>query len=248
MTASKFFSDAAVVFQIQMLKTRTWAPFYILTVFVVPVGTLFFAKAMIPPGAEEAVGTRLVTGSVVFGLGLMTINNLAQLMLYERFSLMLKLMVTSPISRFAYALGVVAFSLLQGMLAAGMILIFAPVIAGVEIQLDWRLVPVLMLTAVSLTGVGMVIATRSPTQEIGGMFANLFGIMVTLLSPVYYPLERLPDWMQPLARFSPYTHAASAVDAILSGTGTIGMNAVWLGAITLAGIAIGTLGLRWREE
>ena len=127
----KFLSDAGVVYEIQMLKTRAWLPFYILSVLIVPIGTLYFAKALIPPGAEGAVGTRLVTGSLVFGIGLMTVNNLAQLMLYERFALMLKLMITSPISRFSYALGVTAFSLTQGMLTAGVLLTFAPLVVGV---------------------------------------------------------------------------------------------------------------------
>ncbi|MBI5289620.1 MAG: ABC transporter permease [Chloroflexi bacterium] len=245
---AKFLSDAGVVFQIQMLKTRTWAPFYILSVLIVPVGTLYFAKALIPPGAEDAVGTRLVTGSLVFGIGLMTVNNLAQLMLFERFALMLKLMITSPISRYSYALGIVGFSLVQGMLTAAVLLACAPLVVGVDVHLDWRLVPILMLTAVSLTGIGIIIATWCPSQEIGGMLANTVGIMVTLLSPVYYPMERLPDWLRAVVHLSPYTYAGSAVDALLSGSGDVGANALWLTMITLGGVTIGTLGLRWREN
>jgi ABC-type polysaccharide/polyol phosphate export permease len=244
----KFLSDAAVVYQIQMLKTRSWLPFYILSVLIVPVGTLYFAKALIPPGAEDLVGTRLVTGSLVFGIGLMTVNNLAQLMLYERFALMLKLMITAPISRVSYALGVTGFSLTQGLIAAAVLLALTPTVVGVDVHLDWRLVPVLVLTSLSLTGVGIIIATYCPSQEIGGMLANTFGIMVTILSPVYYPLSRLPEWLRVVVRFSPYTYAGSAVDAILSGRGEVGANALYLAAITLVGVTAGSLGMRWRER
>ncbi len=244
----KFLSDALVVYQIQMLKTRSWLPGYILTVLIVPIGTLYFAKALIPPGTEDAVGTRLVTGSLVFGIGLMTVNNLAQLMLFERFALMLKLMVTSPISRFSYALGVTAFSLSQGLITAGVLLALAPTLVGVDVHLDWRLIPVLVLTSLSLTGVGIIIATWCPSQEIGGMLANTFGIMVTILSPVYYPLSRLPDWLQVVVHFSPYTYAGSAVDAILSGSGGAEMDALYLAGITLVGVTAGSLGMRWRER
>jgi ABC-2 type transport system permease protein len=244
----KFLSDILVVYQIQMLKTRSWLPFYVLSVLIVPVGTLYFAKALIPPGAEEAVGTRLVTGSLVFGIGLMTVNNLAQLMLYERFALMLKLMVTSPISRVSYALGVTAFSVTQGMITAAVLLALTPAAVGVDVHLDWRLAPVLVLTSLSLTGVGIIIATWCPSQEIGGMLANTVGIMVTILSPVYYPIERLPDWLRVVVHFSPYTYAGSAVDAILSGSGDAGPDALYLAAITAVGVTAGTLGMRWRER
>lgn len=247
MSLAKFANDAFVIFEVQMLKMRSWWPFYVITAIVIPIGTLYFAKWLVPPGAEDLVGTRLMTGSLVFAIGLMTVNNLAQIMLFERFNFTLKLVVTSPVHPLSYALGVVGFSLVQGMLTAAAVLSFSPAV-GVDIHVGWELIPVLVLTSLSLTGVGLIIATWSPAPEIGNVFANLFGIMVTLLSPVYFPPERLPDWLQWVTRFSPYTHAGTALDAILSGDGGLGRSTVYLAAITAGGLAAGILGLRWRES
>jgi ABC-2 type transport system permease protein len=243
----KFTSDALVIFEIETLKARAWWPFYLLSVVMFPIGTLYFAKWLIPPGAEALVGTRLMTGSLVFALGLMTVNNLAQIMLWERFNSTLKLVITSPVHPLSYALGVISLSLVQGMITAAAVLSFSPVV-GIDIELDWWLIPVLMLTSLSLTGLGVIIATWSPSMEMGNVMANMVGIMVTLLSPVYFPIERLPHWLRWVVRFSPYTHAGEAVDRILSGRGGFGREVVYLAAITAAGLVIGVAGLRWREN
>jgi ABC-type multidrug transport system permease subunit len=243
----KFMSDALVIFEIESLKARAWWPFYLLSVVMFPIGTLYFAKWLIPPGAGDLVGTRLMTGSLVFALGMMTVNNLAQVMLWERFNSTLKLVITSPVHPLSYALGIIAFSLVQGMITAAVVLSFAPVV-NIDIHLDWWLIPVLLLTSLSLTGLGVVIATWSPSQEMGNVLANTVGIMVTIVSPVYFPIERMPVWLRWVVRFSPYTHAGEAVDRILSGRGGFGMETFYLAAITAVGLAVGMTGLRWRER
>lgn len=242
----KFLSDTLVILEIQLLKLRAWWPLYVVIIIVFPIGTLYFAKWLIPPSAEGLVGTRLMTGSLVFALGLMTVNNLAQVMLTERFNNTLKLVITSPVSPLSYAAGVVTFSLLLGMVTAGAVLSFSPVV-GIDIHLSWSLVPVLALTSLSLTGMGVVIATWAPTAEVGNLLANVAGIIVTMLSPVYFPIERLPHWLRWVARFSPYTHAGAAIDGILSGRGGYGHEVLYLALITTAGLGIGVAGLRWRE-
>lgn len=243
----KFVSDTLIIFQIEMLKVRSWWWIYMMSIVMFPIGTLYFAKWLVPAGAEDAVGTRLMTGSLVFALGLMTVNNLAQVMLWERFNSSLKLIITSPVHPLSYALGVVLFSAFQGMLTAAAVLSFSPVV-GIDIHLSWWLAPVLLLTSVSLTGMGVVIATWSPSMQVGNLLANMVGIMVTMLSPVYFPIERLPHWLRWVVRFSPYTHAGAAVDGILSGRGGYGREVVYLALITAAGLAIGVKGLRWREN
>ena len=243
----KAVSDALVVFEIETLKIRAWWPAYILVAIVIPIGMLYFAKWLVPPGAEDQVGTRLMTGSLVFAIGLTTVNNLSQVMLTERFNSTLKLIVTSPVHPLSYAAGAVGFSMALGVVTAVAVLSFSPVV-GIDVHLHWWLAPVLVLTSLSLTGMGLIIATWSPALEIGNLFANLFGILVTLLSPVYFPIERLPEWMQWVARASPYTYAAASVDTILSGDGTFSADIVYLALLTAAGLAAGTLGLRWRES
>jgi hypothetical protein len=50
-----------------------------------------------------------------------------------------------------------------------------------------------------------------------------------------------------LARLSPYTYAADALDGILSGRGGFLDEAAILAGITVATLVIGITGMRWRE-
>jgi ABC-2 type transport system permease protein len=240
----KVIVDGALIMQMEMLKARVFVFGYILSIVLAPLGFLLFAKALTPPGFE--VGERLVTGSLVFGMGIMTVNLLAQFILAERFNNEMKLIVASPVHPLSYVGGVLAYSVVQSLLTAAVILGFAPLFS-IHIELSFWLVPILLLTAVSLTGIAIIIGTWSPSMELGNMLANTLGILIVLLSPVYYPLERLPEWLGWVARFSPYTHAGSAINAILAGEGGFGQEAGILAAITVVSLTIGILGLRWRE-
>ncbi len=244
----KFASDALVVWQMQLIKIRRWLPIYVFSIIIVPIGTLLFAKALIPGGmSTPEVETRLMTGSLVFGIGIMTVNNMAQIFLWERFRGMLKLVITSPVHPMSYASGIILYALTQGMFTAAVVLCFAPLL-GIHVELSLWLLPVLALTSLSLTGLGIMIATWSPRMEIGNILANSVGIMAGLLSPIYYPIQRLPDWLQWVVRASPYTHAGEAVDDILSGRGGFVQETLILFALTVLGLTIGVAGLRWRER
>jgi len=197
-----------------------------------------------PPGFD--IGVRLVTGSLVFGLGLMTVNNLAQFILAERFNNQTKLVVVAPVHPLSYAGGILAYSVFQSLVTAAVILSFAPLV-DIDITLSFWLVPLILLTAVSMTGIAIVIGTWAPSLEMGNMLANTLGILVVILSPVYYPIERLSEWLRWVARLSPYTHAGEAINRVLSGQGGFEREALVLAGITVVGLVIGIVGLRWRE-
>jgi len=243
----KLVTDAAVIFQLEVVKVRAWFGSYVLTIVAFPIGMLYFAKALVPPGSEDQVGTQVMTGALVFGLGLVGVNTFAQMLLAERFNSMLKLVITSPVHPLSYVAGVVSFAVAQGLVTAAVVLSFAP-LTGIDVHLSLWLIPILIITSLSLAGIAVVIATRSPGLESGGMFASAAGILVVLLSPVYYPIERLPEWMQWVAQLSPYTHAGAAVNDILSGEGGFAQDLVILALITVVASALGIAGLRWSED
>jgi ABC-type multidrug transport system permease subunit len=240
----KAIADAALITWMETLKVRASPTAYVLSVVLAPMGFLLFAKALTPPGVD--IGVRLVTGSLVFGLGMMSVNLVAQFVLAERFNNELKLIVASPVHPLSYVGGVLVYSVAQALVTAAVILSFAPLF-GIHITLSFWLLPLVLLTAVSMTGIAMVIATWAPSMEVGGMLANTFGILIVILSPVYYPIERLPEWLRWLARASPYTHAGEAINRVLSGQGGFEREALILAGITVVGLAVGVLGLRWRE-
>jgi len=68
-----------------------------------------------------------------------------------------------------------------------------------------------MMSAFAFVGLGLmaaVLPVMSP--ERGAEATHIFQGSLLLVSGVYYPVEVLPDWLQPLSALSPATYTLSA--------------------------------------
>ncbi len=240
----KIVRDSCTVAQIHFLAIWRDLPIYFIMFTLFPLSFLFFANYIVPEGVP--VGSRLITGSIVFTLGVTIVNGIAQELLNRRFNNQLKLVIVAPVRKLSFAAGIISDGLLRGAIGAFVIIVFAPLF-GIHIEFSLWLLPLTLLSALSLTGVALVIGTWSPTQEIGNVLTNTIGILIVFFSPIYYPLSRLPEWLQWPARLSPYTHAGSAIDAVLSGRGGFYGETAILAAITAVALVLGVAGMRWRD-
>lgn len=236
--------DAWLVALIQLVQMRRQVYLFALVMMLFPLATLFFARFMTPEGFEPS--QRLIAGAVVFGLGISTVNGVAQMIALDRFEFHQRLIVAMPVHQVSYGAGMVLVGSLQGLVQAAILLPLAPLF-GIDIQLSAWLIPLALLTAVSMTGVGLMVGTWAPSQQSGNLTANVAGILVVLISPVFYPISRLPEWLQVPARLSPYTHAGEAFDRVLSGAGGFHGEMAILAAITLLTLSVGMAGMRWRQ-
>jgi ABC-type multidrug transport system permease subunit len=239
----KLLNDAWVIGRIQSYPTQRQPLAYFIFVVVFPLAMLAFARGVQPAGT--ALDNRLIAGSMIFSLGISTVNSLAQTLLMERFQHQLQMLVVAPVHRASYALGSIGFGALRGLAGVLIVLLAAPFL-GFDIQISVWLLPIAALTAISMAGLSLVIGTWSPTYTTGNVLAEVSGVLVVMLSPVYFSLSRLPDWLQWPARFSPYTHAAEALKDSLSGSAPLGEVAI-LAALSAATVSLGIAGMRWRD-
>lgn len=240
----KLVSDALVIAWMQALRS-TRPPLSALSgMLLFPLPLLFLARYLVPEGA--GAGPRLIAGSIVFSVGLNAVQGLAALMNLDRFTFRLTLIRSYPVHRVSYAAGMLLAGTVRAVIGACLLLLLAPLF-GIDVHLSIWFLPVTVLTALSLSGLALVISTRSPNWEVGNTLAGVAGFLVVLMSPVYFPITRLPEWLQPVARLSPYTYAVDALDGILSGRGGFLDDAVILAGITVATLVIGITGMRWRE-
>jgi ABC-2 type transport system permease protein len=223
-------------------RPRVWV---FLGPFLLPLPMLFLTRHLLPEGTLAS--PRLVAGAVVFSVGLTTVQSLAQTLNGDRFTYRLTLIRTCPVHQCAYAFGIVLSACGYAMLNACAILLLAPLF-GISIHLSPWYVGATALTAVSLSGLALLIGTLSPSEELGNTIAAVTGIFIVLMSPIFFPVSRLPDWMEPLAQVSPFTHAANALDDILSGRGGFHDEIAIMMAITAVTMSIGLSGMKWREN
>ena len=156
---------------------------YLVGALVFPVGMFYFARAL-APDSPDAV-RRAMVGTIVFGATMMTTNMLAQAVIQDRFQGRLKLIITMPVSRIAYAGGVLLFGAMMTATTIGALLLVA-VVAGVDFSLTWAFLPIVVTVTLTLSGMTLFIVSYAPNAEVGGLMSNLMGVLLAFISPVYF--------------------------------------------------------------
>jgi ABC-type multidrug transport system permease subunit len=241
----KFLKDVGTIFEIKFLFfLRAWY-WYVIGSLVFPIGMFYFARAL-APDTEEAI-RRAMTGTIIFGASMLTTNMLAQQLIQDRFLGRLKLIITMPVSRGAYAFGILVFgSMLTASTVA--VLLAVAMTAGVSFSITWVFVPTVVAVLLALAGITLWIASYAPSAEVGSVMSNLLGILLTFISPVYFPAEQAPFIMRMFGWVSPFRYAADAMMKSFSGQTDVWAEKAILAAFALASMSLGVWRLRWREE
>ena len=241
----KLLGDIWAVLEIKVLiMIRGWH-WYLMASLVFPVTMFYWSRALVSDDPETV--RRMMTGSIVLGTTLLTANSLASQIIQDRFQHRLKLLITMPMSKVAYAVGVLIFASLMGWLTIGLLLLFG-LLAGVEFELTWTFFPVVVPAVLSLAGLTLLIGSYAPSAEVGGIMANLLGAVLVFISPVFFPMERAPLLMQWVGQVSPLRYAADAIMKSLSGRTDIWLELTFLLAFAAATMILGLWKLRWREQ
>ncbi len=154
---------------------------------------------------------------------------------------LLNLMVT-PLKEVEYVMGVALFGLIKLCLGVSLVAITALLFFSFDItDLGLGLVPI----AAILLAVGWIIALFVVGVVLrygSGAEALAWGVMFVVmpLSGVFYPVDALPRFLQPLALALPTTHAFSAMRTLLDGNGLdwgqIGLGAVGTAVLTVVAL------------
>ncbi|MBN1956546.1 MAG: ABC transporter permease [Anaerolineae bacterium] len=188
----------------------------------------------------------LLIGTMVWRFLAIVFDNISEMIAWERWEDTIEYTFMAPITRFTQMMGQTVFAVIYS-------LIFTAVILGVValfFHLDLRnanlvgAAAMLLVGSLSFIGLGIV-ASVLPLlfPERGAQMTNVIQAVFLLISGVYYPIEVLPAWMQPLARLSPATFVLEGMRAtILNGAPTASL---WpyMWPLLVAGIVAVPIGL-----
>ena len=166
-----------------------------------------------------------------------------------RKGLVLRRLKAAPVTAFQFILAQIASRLIL------VLFVTAVLFFGMDLVLDFfRLGSLLDLFAVFALGavchiaLGILIASRTQSQELAGGLLNLATWPMMFLSGVWFSLEDNADWLLFVARLFPLTHMIDAARAvILDGAA---LPALWpqlavLGGMTAVFLALGSALFRW---
>jgi len=176
---------------------------------------------------DEQLTLTLIVGVLLWSFLSVLFNEIASSVAYERWEGTLEYTFMAPVSRLIHLFGVSLFAAIYSIIR------LAVVIGGlaVFIKLDLSranllgILIVLLVSSFAFIGLGLMAAVLPVfSPERGAEATNIFQGCLLLVSGVYYPVEILPGWLQPLAKLSPATYSLSACRKLMGigpGQGTL---------------------------
>lgn len=128
----------------------------------------------------------------------------------------LKEMLVAPVPSWSIALGKVVSGATIASFQGCLMLLLAP-FAGVSLSplIIAELIPTLFLVAFSMTGLGVLVASRLKSMQGFQMIMNFIMMPMFFLSGAMFPLSNAPVWMDTLAKIDPLTYGVDALRAIM---------------------------------
>ncbi|MCM3903718.1 MAG: ABC transporter permease [Pyrinomonadaceae bacterium] len=155
----------------------------------------------------------LVVGALMWNFMSSLYNEIAMSIAYERWEGTLEYTFMAPVSRLIHLTGVSLFSLLNSIVQTLIVLI--GLLLFTDLNLRGANLPgvavVLGVSTIAFVGLGLMAAALPVmSPERGAEATHIFQGSLLLVSGVYYPVEVLPRWLQPLSALSPATYTLSA--------------------------------------
>ncbi len=172
-------------------------------------GGLTRSIGFLAPGVDYA---QFMFPGIVGMTVLMNSMNSGVSVVWDREFGFLKEILVAPIHRMAVAagktLGGATVAVLQGVL----MFIFAPFV-GVSMTplLALQLLPFMIVLALSITSLGIFIASRMRSMESHMMVMQMLMFPMVFLSGAFFPVNNLPSWLGVLVKINPATYGIDPI-------------------------------------
>ena len=191
---------------------------------------------------------------MVFAAVSATYVNLATSVAIARDDGILKRLRGTPMPAWVYVAGRVVQATWAAVLASILMVLVGVLLF--HVKLFWHLMPAAIVTllvgTVSFCALGLALAAVCPNGETAPAMANFTWLPVAFISPIFYPLNQAPQWLQTLGNVFPVKHFAQAMQAAFSPLtrgsgfrwGDLGVIALW----ALGGAIVATLRFQWEPR
>jgi len=172
----------------------------------------------------------LLIGTAVWSYLSVTFDGVTDIINMERWEGTIEYTFMAPISRFTHMIGSCLYAVVHGMLFTIVQLLVVGVFFHLDLSQANFATAIFMLIIGSISFIGFGIATAVLPllyTEKGMQMSFIVRAVILLVSGVYYPVEVLPTWMQPLARISPATYVLEGLRAGLLRNQVIWSPEIW---------------------
>jgi ABC-2 type transport system permease protein len=197
-------------------RTRIFSSFAMPILFLVIFGA-GFGKLIgaLTPGVNfiqfmypGIIAMTVLTNSLMSGLSIV----------WDREFGFLKEILVAPLARPGIVLGKAVGSATVAVGQGIVMLILAPFL-GVSLTplLVLELIPILIIISVSLSGLGVLMASRMRSQQGFQIVMQVVIFPLIFLSGVFFPLNGVPTWLQFLSKINPLSYGVDAIRQLFLG-------------------------------
>src|SRR3972149_6868392 len=80
-----------------------------------------------------------------------------------------------------------------------------------------KLIPMLIILSISLSGLGVLIASRMRSQQGFQIIVQLVIFPMMFLSGVFFPVNNVPVWLAVISKINPLTYGVDAIRQLFLG-------------------------------
>jgi lipooligosaccharide transport system permease protein len=231
---------------LRLWRTESWPPF--LEAFITLIAFGFGLGAYVALGQENYIvflAPGLLAQAAFFGATFeTTFGTFFRMENQGTFDAI----IATPVSIEDVVVGEILWGATRGVISAAALLV--AVVAFGLIESPWAvlIIPVALLGGIVFAAIGVVFTALAPSINAFNYFFSLYFTPSLFFGGVFFPLDRLPDWVRVVAWFIPMTHVTSLMRDL--SRGTVGLwsvvDVVWLVVAALAVSWGGTVLMRRR--
>ena len=227
----------------QMLSRRTLLALSLIVQTLIAVGFIVGLGFLFPDiGSEQAA--YLVTGVPVLSLLMVGLVLVPQMVAQAKMEGTFDYVWSLPVPRMVYLMADATVWVLLCLPGIAIALALGPLYYDFGLRFSPWVIPVFVLTPLAATFIGYTIAHVSPRPELTMLVGNMLAFIVLIFSPIYYPIDQLPDWLAALHRGLPMKYMADLVRGTLTDSEVnlglaLGVVAAWCAAgLITTGLAV----------
>lgn len=199
----------------EFLRFRPWLPMMVGIQLLLAVGVIY-GLALLIPDIDPETALYLSTGAPTLTLLVLGLSVVPQEVTQARLTGRYDYARALPVPRLAPLAAAVVFWLLVQLPGTVLALFFATLRFDVGLHVGWAVVPAILLVALTGASVGYALAV-SLAPQVTNIITSFLSIVILLFSPLNFPAERLPGFLQAIHAVLPIQYMADVVRGSLTG-------------------------------
>ncbi len=191
----------------QALSSRTVLPLSLVVQIMIAVGFIIGIGFFYPSMTSETAKF-LTTGAPTITLLMIGLVMVPQMVAIQRSAGSFDYYWSLPVPRLVYVAADATIWVLTSLPGVIVSLVLGAFYFDFSLELSWLAIPAVLLISVTGVFIGYVLAHSVPKPEIATIATQIIVFLIMLFSPVMYPPDQLPGWMEKIHTVFPVMYMA----------------------------------------